>query len=68
MPINVTVNDEPRSLDTASTLTAAIEQWQLTANTFAIAINQQFIPKSCYDTTILNDNDRIEIVTAMQGG
>lgn len=35
---------------------------------FALALNENFVPKSQYADTILNENDRIEIVAPMQGG
>lgn len=68
MLINVFLNDKHITINANTTLSRAIEQWQLTTNTFAIALNQNFIPKDCYHKTLLNENDRIEIVTAMQGG
>lgn len=34
----------------------------------AIAVNSSIIPKSKWDETIINENDEIEIVTAVQGG
>jgi sulfur carrier protein len=35
---------------------------------FAVALNQQVIPHAQYTTTTLQAEDKIEIVTAMQGG
>lgn len=34
----------------------------------AIALNRKFIPRAHYATTILKENDVIEIITPMQGG
>lgn len=39
-----------------------------TAMHFAIAINNQFIPRTAYSTTFLRENDRIDIIVPMQGG
>lgn len=35
---------------------------------FAIALNGKFIPRSEYKTIYLNEDDDIEIITAMPGG
>lgn len=37
-------------------------------NSFAIAINYNFIPRSEYKTTLLKDGDKVEVVAPMQGG
>jgi len=34
----------------------------------AVAVNEEFIPKTEYENTVLNDGDRVELVTPMQGG
>jgi sulfur carrier protein len=34
----------------------------------AVALNMSIIPKSKWEETVINENDEIEIVTAVQGG
>lgn len=34
----------------------------------AVALNDMIIPKSKWNETVLNDNDNVEIVHAVQGG
>lgn len=34
----------------------------------AVAVNSSIVPKSKWDETVINENDEIEIVTAVQGG
>ncbi len=34
----------------------------------AVAINGEFIPKSCHKAHVIKDRDEIEIVAPMQGG
>ena len=34
----------------------------------AVALNEMIIPKSKWNETVLNDNDNVEIVHAVQGG
>jgi sulfur carrier protein len=35
---------------------------------FAIAINNQFIPRAAYHMTLLHEGDRVDIIVPMQGG
>lgn len=35
---------------------------------FASAINNQFIPRTAYSTTLLSEGDRVDIIVPMQGG
>lgn len=65
--ITVSLNGETRELEHCS-LAAAIEQWAQQGQTFAVAVNEQFIPKGQYKSIQLQDNDRIELLVPMQGG
>lgn len=38
------------------------------AKPFAVAINTVFIPKGCYQETVLQEGDRIDIVSPVVGG
>ncbi|MBN8702955.1 MAG: sulfur carrier protein ThiS [Bacteroidetes bacterium] len=40
----------------------------LAKNGIAIALNSKVIPKLKWDTTLLNNNDKILVITATQGG
>jgi len=35
---------------------------------YAVALNENFVPKSAYQKTLVQMGDRIEILVAMQGG
>jgi sulfur carrier protein len=35
---------------------------------FAAAVNAQFVPKTLYEQTLLNDNDKIELIVPITGG
>ncbi|MRX27993.1 sulfur carrier protein ThiS [Kangiella sp. HZ709] len=35
---------------------------------FAIAVNMEFVPRSIYSESVLQENDKVEIVLPMQGG
>ena len=45
----------------------AIEFAQITPP-FAAAVNTQFVPKTLYHQTLLNDNDKIELIVPITGG
>ncbi|QEY50871.1 sulfur carrier protein ThiS [Legionella longbeachae] len=62
------INNQPLSLDSSCTLHEMLEQKNKCAAHIAIAINNQFIPKSMFCSTILQEGDRIDLITPMQGG
>jgi sulfur carrier protein len=64
--MNVIVNGETHVFDDPPTVAAlAAEQ---TKRSMAIAVNGNVIPASAHATTVLNDGDVVEIVTAVAGG
>lgn len=52
----------------ARTLAALIEEQGLGGATVATALNGQFVPEARRATTALDGGDRVEIVSARQGG
>ncbi|MFA5955444.1 sulfur carrier protein ThiS [Hyphomicrobium sp.] len=52
----------------ARTLAALIEEQGLGDATVATALNGQFVPEARRATTALDAGDRVEIVSARQGG
>jgi sulfur carrier protein len=67
--MNVTVNKKPVELPVLAGITDLIQQLNLpSAQGIAIAVNQQVIPKSEWNTCILKDNDEILLIRATQGG
>jgi sulfur carrier protein len=67
--MNVTVNKKPVELPVSAGITDLIQQLNLpSAQSIAIAVNQQVIPKSEWNTCILKDNDEILLIRATQGG
>ena len=60
------INDKPTETY-ASNLAGLVVELEI-EGAFALALNENFIPKSQYADTLLNENDRIEIVAPMQGG
>lgn len=66
--ISILFNGENKTLDRELPLSQAIESLEIKGNSFAIAINENFIPKSNYGSTVLHDGDQVELLVPMQGG
>jgi sulfur carrier protein len=43
-------------------------QLNVTRKYMAVAVNREVTPKSAYESTVLRDGDRVEIVRPMGGG
>jgi len=67
MKINITVNSELFSLNEPQSLASFMKTWGR-EGPHAVAINNQFVPKTQYDETHLKDGDALEVVSPMQGG
>lgn len=67
--IHISLNNQKRRLATDLTLSQALLGWGYKQSTMlAVAINQEFVPKSKYDEHILLNGDEIDIVQAISGG
>ena len=65
--MRVFVNGEPRDTS-APTLAELIEQLDLPAPRIAIELNREVVRRSDWGSTMLKDEDRIEIVHFVGGG
>jgi sulfur carrier protein len=66
--ITLQLNGENKTLKAGSSIIDAINDWQLADRSFAVAVNEEFIPKSAYADVSLIEGDRIELLIPMQGG
>ena len=64
--MKILLNDQP-SETAAKDLAGLVVELKI-EGAFALALNENFVPKSQYADTLINENDRIEIVAPMQGG
>ena len=65
----VFVNNKNCVLDVNATLALALEQNSITSQKgIAVAVNNAVIPKTEWATKTLNENDKITIICATQGG
>ena len=60
--MKLTINGEKREILKSQTLGELIRELNIQAPNFAMALNQQVIPKSKYATTPIQENDEVEIV------
>lgn len=66
--ITISINDEFHSVAADQTVTQLLASLPPRPTRYAVAINENFIPKSAYDSTFVQDGDRLELLVAMQGG
>lgn len=64
----IQLNGEPISNYEQKTLQNLLTTLNYDLTKIAVEKNGEIIPKSQYDTTILNENDVIEVVTFVGGG
>ena len=66
--MKILLNDNEQIIDEATALSTLVKTHGSDEGAFAVAINDTFIPRSDYESTILNDGDRVELLIPMQGG
>ncbi|KTD24037.1 MULTISPECIES: sulfur carrier protein ThiS [Legionella] len=66
--INIYLNNEKYQVKANESLQAFLLAHHYMELHFAIAINNQLIPRAAYGTTLLHENDRIDLIVPMQGG
>ncbi len=66
--MNITLNGEPRSLATPTTLTGLLLAEGLAERRVAIEVNGEIVPRSLHAERALADGDTVEIVHALGGG
>ena len=66
--IKVTINSKNYDFNQNTTIDNLLAQLNLEKSKIAVEINLSLIPRSKYNTTIVENNDKIEIVTFVGGG
>ena len=69
--INISVNGEPAEAAVGSSVDELLEARGIIGerrNGIAVAVNLSVVPRSAWSTTSINHGDKVEIVTAVQGG
>ncbi|MFC6883041.1 MULTISPECIES: sulfur carrier protein ThiS [Actinomadura] len=65
--MRVIVNGEPRELPDGASVAEAVAGVTASAGV-AVAVNDEVVRRSAWDATTLNEADRLEVLTAVQGG
>ncbi len=66
--MNVTVNGAARELTPGTTLAQVVAELTSAAAGVAVAVNDTVVPRGAWTATVLADHDRVEVLTAVQGG
>ncbi|MEU6843601.1 sulfur carrier protein ThiS [Streptomyces sp. cg28] len=66
--MNVTVNGEPRAVAAGVTLGALVATLTTAHSGVAAALNETVVPRTRWPLTALSEGDRVEVLTAVQGG
>ena len=66
--MKISLNGAPATIGTEATVGAVVDGLGKGRKGVAVAVNDEVVPRSRWDYTALRDHDRVEILTASQGG
>ncbi|MEL7027706.1 MAG: sulfur carrier protein ThiS [Pseudomonadota bacterium] len=66
--MHITLNGEEHELPTPMSVSALLEKLELEPRKIAVERNLEIVPRSAYETTIIDGGDRLEIVQFVGGG
>jgi sulfur carrier protein len=66
--VQVIVNGEPREVPDGATVATIVESVTRAPSGVAVALNGEIVRRSEWATTATRDADRLEVLTAVQGG
>ncbi|GHI48938.1 sulfur carrier protein ThiS [Streptomyces albidoflavus] len=64
----VSVNGERRELAAGTTLETLVAELTSAPRGVAAAVNEAVVPRGAWTATVLGEGDRVEVLTAVQGG
>lgn len=67
-PLRVSVNGAMREVPSGATLADLVAGLTTAPGGVAAAVNETVVPRSRWAATALGDGDRVEVLTAVQGG
>ena len=68
MSVQVIVNGEPHEVPAGTTVQRMAATVTELVGGVAAAVNGEVVPRRAWGGTLLSDGDRVEVVTAVQGG
>ncbi|NEA36837.1 sulfur carrier protein ThiS [Streptomyces sp. SID13031] len=66
--MNVLVNGSTEQIEAGTTVSEVVARWAKSPTGVAVAVNEAVVTRTEWPGTTLADGDRVEIVTAVQGG
>ena len=66
--ISLSINGSTHQFDAPISVTALIEHMQLVNKRIALECNGEIVPRGQFNTQMLADGDKLEIVVAVGGG
>ncbi|MBF8187292.1 sulfur carrier protein ThiS [Nonomuraea sp. K274] len=64
----VTINGAAHEVADGMTVAQAVRTLTPATTGVAVAVNDEVVMRSSWETTALSDSDRVEVLTAVQGG
>ncbi|QBI53817.1 sulfur carrier protein ThiS [Streptomonospora litoralis] len=66
--MDVIINGERREVSPRTTVEEVVRSLTQAPGGVAVALNDEVVPKAGWATTRLGDDDRVDVLTAVQGG
>ncbi|MFG3440524.1 sulfur carrier protein ThiS [Nonomuraea sp. NPDC047897] len=66
--MKVTINGDAREVPDGTTVAQAVRILTGLTAGVAVAVNDEVVTRGTWETTPLRDSDRVEVLTAVQGG
>lgn len=66
--MNISVNGEPRDFAPGTALDTVVRTLTPAPSGVAAALNETVVPRGQWSSTSLAEGDRVEVLTAVQGG
>jgi thiamine biosynthesis protein ThiS len=66
--VEISINGEPKTIDPDTTLAGLIDQLGMQPRYLAVERNLELVPRNEHAGCVLQQNDRLEIVTLVGGG
>ncbi|AAZ55081.1 sulfur carrier protein ThiS [Thermobifida fusca] len=66
--MNAIINGEPRQLAPDTTVADVVRSLTRAESGVAVAVNDEVVPKTDWARTVVSPDDRVDVLTAVQGG
>ncbi|WP_326638204.1 sulfur carrier protein ThiS [Streptosporangium sp. NBC_01755] len=66
--MNVTINGAAHELPSGATVAQAVQRLTGMRSGVAVAVNDEVVSRGAWEATALAEADRVEVLTAVQGG